>query len=40
MALQLRRAGIRRVRPLEGGIKLWMEREYPVEGLMVESEVK
>ena len=36
----MKRAGVRRVRPLHGGIKLWMEREYPVEGLTVKSEVK
>ena len=29
MALQLKRQGITRVRPLQGGISLWMQREFP-----------
>ena len=33
----MKRAGITRVRPLHGGIKLWMEREFPVEELTVDS---
>ena len=31
MALQLRRKGITRVRPLLGGIDAWRERNYPTE---------
>lgn len=30
MALQLRRRGIHRVRPLEGGLDAWLARGYPV----------
>ncbi len=31
MALQLRRNGITRVRPLQGGLALWMDRGFPLE---------
>jgi rhodanese-related sulfurtransferase len=31
LALQLRRKGITRVRPLLGGIDAWRERNYPTE---------
>ena len=31
VALQLRRTGITRVRPLLGGIDAWRERNYPME---------
>ena len=30
MALQLKRAGITRVRPLQGGLRLWMDHGFPV----------
>ena len=30
MALKLRRRGIRRVRPLEGGLEAWLALGYPV----------
>ena len=30
MALQLKRMGITRVRPLHGGLGRWMELEFPV----------
>ena len=30
MALLLRRRGIHRVRPLEGGLDAWLARGYPV----------
>ena len=30
MALQLKHAGIMRVRPLQGGLSLWMDRGFPV----------
>ncbi len=33
MALQLRRNGITRVRPLQGGLDLWMDRRFPIEEL-------
>jgi len=33
VALQLKRNGIIRVRPLHGGLTLWMDRQYPVEPL-------
>jgi len=33
VALRLKRNGIHRVRPLAGGLPLWMEREFPVEEL-------
>ena len=37
MALQLKRVGITRVRPLQGGLNLWMERQFPIEQLSVDS---
>jgi 3-mercaptopyruvate sulfurtransferase SseA len=33
VALQLKRHGVTRVRPLLGGLALWMERQFPVEGV-------
>jgi len=30
VALRLRSRGIRRVRPLEGGLDAWRERGYPI----------
>jgi hypothetical protein len=33
VALQLRRNGITRIRPLEGGLHLWMTHEFPIEEL-------
>ena len=33
MALRLKRKGIIRIRPLQGGLTLWMTREFPVEEL-------
>lgn len=33
MALQLKRNGITRVRPLQGGLDLWMDRRFPTEEL-------
>ena len=30
MALQLKRAGMTRVRPLQGGLRLWIDRGFPV----------
>ena len=34
MALTLRRLGVTRVRPLEGGYHGWRERGFPVETLV------
>ena len=34
VALQLRRAGIRRVRPLSGGFEAWRNGGYPVEPVL------
>ncbi len=33
MALQLKRRGITRVRPLEGGVAAWMALSFPVREL-------
>jgi hypothetical protein len=33
VALQLKRKGITRIRPLAGGLHLWMNREFPIEEL-------
>lgn len=33
MALKLKRSGITRVRPLHGGIALWMDRAFPTTEL-------
>lgn len=33
MALQLKRLGILRVFPLEGGLEAWLEAGYPVDSL-------
>jgi rhodanese-related sulfurtransferase len=33
VALALRRRGVTRVRPLEGGFAEWRERGYPVESI-------
>ncbi|HKA60778.1 MAG TPA: hypothetical protein VKH83_00070 [Methylomirabilota bacterium] len=33
MALQLRRRGITRVHPLEGGLAAWMALGYPVQAM-------
>jgi hypothetical protein len=32
----LKKAGIVRVRPLEGGFNVWLERGYPVEPFSIE----
>jgi rhodanese-related sulfurtransferase len=37
VALQLKRRGITRVHPLEGGIAGWMSRQYPVIQLAVQG---
>jgi 3-mercaptopyruvate sulfurtransferase SseA len=33
VALQLKRHGVTRVRPLLGGLALWMDRQFPVESV-------
>ena len=33
MALRLKRLGFTRVRPLLGGLALWMDQKFPVEGI-------
>ena len=33
MALRLKRLGFMRVRPLLGGIALWMDQKFPVEDI-------
>ena len=33
MALQLKRAGIRRVSPLAGGFEAWRELGFPIEAV-------
>ncbi len=33
MALQLKRKGITRVHPLQGGLAAWMDLGFPVEAL-------
>jgi 3-mercaptopyruvate sulfurtransferase SseA len=33
VALQLKRKGITRIRPLAGGLHQWMTREFPIEAL-------
>jgi 3-mercaptopyruvate sulfurtransferase SseA len=32
VALLLRKQGIKRIRPLQGGLEAWREKGYPVEG--------
>ena len=38
MALLLKRNGIKRVRPLTGGVEAWRARNYPVQGLAMANE--
>jgi len=35
VALQLKKRGITRVRPLQGGLDGWIAREFPVEKIVV-----
>jgi hypothetical protein len=37
VALRLRRRGITRVRPLEGGLARWMSLQYPVIQLALQG---
>jgi 3-mercaptopyruvate sulfurtransferase SseA len=32
VALLLRKQGIKRIRPLQGGLEEWREKGYPLEG--------
>ena len=38
MALRLQRYGITRVRPLQGGLNLWKQRQYPVETIEAKND--
>lgn len=40
MALALRRHGVTRVRPLEGGFPEWQQRGFPVERVAAEAPVR
>jgi 3-mercaptopyruvate sulfurtransferase SseA len=41
VALQLKRRGIARVRPLHGGLTVWIDRKFPVtEVKLMPAEVK
>jgi len=37
VALQLKRNGITRVRPLKGGLNLWVDLQFPTEELKQSS---
>ena len=37
MALQLKRQGIARVRPLQGGLELWIDRKFPTMTLKLSA---
>jgi 3-mercaptopyruvate sulfurtransferase SseA len=38
VALLLRKKGVKRIRPLEGGLDGWRERGYPLENVPVGGE--
>jgi 3-mercaptopyruvate sulfurtransferase SseA len=40
VALLLRRKGIKRIRPLEGGLDAWRKRGYPMDTVMLSVETK
>jgi membrane protein DedA with SNARE-associated domain/rhodanese-related sulfurtransferase len=40
LALQLKKAGIRKVRPLAGGLEAWQKKGYPVEPVVAQSPSK
>ncbi len=41
MALQLKRLGVQRVRPLSGGLAAWIELDFPVDlAPLVQIEVR
>jgi len=33
VALRLKRNGVTRIRPLQGGLNLWRDRQFPIEEL-------
>ncbi len=37
MALRLKRNGVTRIRPLQGGLNLWMTRAFAIEELKVST---
>jgi 3-mercaptopyruvate sulfurtransferase SseA len=37
VALQLRRQGISRVRPLAGGLEAWIAADFPLEAIPTEA---
>jgi rhodanese-related sulfurtransferase len=39
VALQLKKRGITRVRPLQGGLDGWIAREFPVEKIVIVNSV-
>lgn len=40
MALRLKRLGIRRIRPLAGGIEAWRARDFPVDAVVLTPEIQ
>jgi len=38
VALLLRKKGVKRIRPLEGGLEAWRELGYPLQTVSVNSE--
>jgi 3-mercaptopyruvate sulfurtransferase SseA len=40
VALLLRRKGIKRIRPLEGGLDAWRKRGYPMDTVTIAVETK
>jgi 3-mercaptopyruvate sulfurtransferase SseA len=40
VALLLRKNGIKRIRPLQGGLNAWRERGFPIDTATLASETK
>jgi len=40
VALLLRKKGIKRIRPLEGGLDAWRKRGYPMDAVTIAVEIK
>jgi rhodanese-related sulfurtransferase len=40
VALLLRKKGIKRIRPLEGGLDAWRKRGYPMDVVTIAVEIK
>jgi 3-mercaptopyruvate sulfurtransferase SseA len=40
VALLLRRNGIKRIRPLQGGLDAWRERGYPLDTVTIAVDTK